>query len=70
MPEASQHGRKEPAGNQWARWSPRAISAVTVRRGVRAGIVIPAVFAIGEQLLHSSNVALLAMVPVILGTAC
>jgi fusaric acid resistance family protein len=60
MPDASQHGRKAPAGNQRARWSPRAIPAVAARRGVRAGVVIPAVFAIGEQLLHSSNVALFA----------
>ncbi|HEX6519917.1 MAG TPA: FUSC family protein [Streptosporangiaceae bacterium] len=60
MPDASQHVRKEPAGNRRAYWSPRAIPAVAARRGVRAAIVVPAVFAIGEQLLHSSNVALFA----------
>lgn len=60
MPDAGQHGRKEPAGNRRARWPLPAIPAAMARRGVRAGIVIPAVFAIGEQLLRNSNVALFA----------
>lgn len=58
MPRGSRHGAASAARGSRASWRPREVSAPAVRRAVRAAVVVSAVSAAADQLLHNANVAL------------
>lgn len=60
MPGGSRHGAASAARGRRASWRPRQVPAPAVRRAVRAAVVVSAVSAAGDQLLHNANVALSA----------
>lgn len=60
MSGGSRHGAANALRGRRAGRRPHQVPASAVRRAVRGAVVVPAVFAAGEQLLHNANVALLA----------
>lgn len=52
MPGGSRHGAVGTARGRRVVWRPHQVPASAVCRAVRAAVVAPAVFAVGEQLLH------------------
>jgi hypothetical protein len=52
MPGGSRHGAVSTARGRRVVWRPHQVPASAVCRAVRAAVVVPAVFAVGEQLPH------------------
>ena len=60
MPGGSRHGAASALRGRRAGRRPHQVPAPAVRRAVIRAVVVPAVFAAGEQLWHNAKVVLLA----------